>query len=170
MFVSLRYQSHDLVNLNRPDRRESNLSATILVINGPNLNNLGKRDSSLYGTKTLADIQDEITAKATELGVNVTFFQSNHEGAIVDHIQEKSDSTDGVIINAGALTQVGYSILDALLDSGLPFIEVHLSNIHARERFRQRSVFASKAIGQMAGFGPSGYIYALDHLSSVVKS
>jgi 3-dehydroquinate dehydratase-2 len=170
VLASLHYQTQDLVILKSPDRRESNLPATILVINGPNLNNLGKRDSSLYGTKTLVDIQDDITAKATKLGVDVIFFQSNHEGAIVDHIQEVSAHTDGVIINAGALTQVGYSILDALLDSGLPFIEVHLSNIHARERFRQRSVFASKAIGQMAGFGPSGYIYALDHLSSVVKS
>jgi 3-dehydroquinate dehydratase-2 len=146
------------------------LPATILVLNGPNLNNLGKRDASLYGTKTLADIQDDISSKASELGVNVKFFQSNHEGAIVDFIQESSSEANGVIINAGALTQVGYSILDALLDSGLPFIEVHLSNIHAREKFRQESVFAAKAIGQMAGFGPSGYIYALDHLTSVINS
>ncbi len=146
------------------------MSATILVINGPNLNNLGKRDASMYGTKTLADIQDDISAKASELGVVVKFFQSNHEGSIVDFIQESSGGADGVIINAGALTQVGYSILDALLDAGLPFIEVHLSNIHGREKFRQRSVFASKAIGQMAGFGPSGYIYALDHITAVVNS
>ena len=146
------------------------MPATILVINGPNLNNLGKRDPSLYGTKTLADIQKDIEAKASELGVGTKFFQSNHEGSIVDFIQESSSGAKGVIINAGALTQVGYSILDALLDSGLPFIEVHLSNIHAREKFRQESVFAGKAIGQMAGFGPSGYIYALDHLASVVNS
>ena len=146
------------------------MPATILVINGPNLNNLGKRDASMYGTKTLGDIQDDISAKATELGIGVKFFQSNHEGSIVDFIQESSAGADGVIINAGALTQIGYSILDALLDAGLPFIEVHLSNIHARERFRQRSVFAAKAIGQMAGFGPSGYIYALDHITSVVNS
>ncbi len=145
------------------------MPATILVINGPNLNNLGKRDASLYGTKTLADIQDDISAQASELGVEVTFFQSNHEGSIVDFIQESSTGAHGIIINAGALTEVGYSILDALLDAGLPFIEVHISNIHARERFRQRSVFASNAIGQMAGFGPSGYIYALDHLSSVIN-
>ena len=146
------------------------MPATILVINGPNLNNLGKRDSSLYGTKSLADIEGEISALASQLEVGVKFFQSNHEGAIVDFIQESSTEADGVIINAGALTQVGYSILDALLDAGLPFIEVHLSNIHARERFRRRSVFASNAIGQMAGFGPSGYIYALDHLTSIVNS
>ena len=146
------------------------MAATILVINGPNLNNLGKRDASIYGTMTLAQIQDSISVKAAELGVEAKFFQSNHEGLIVDFIQESSDCASGVIINAGALTQVGYSILDALLDAGLPFIEVHLSNIHARERFRQRSVFASKAIGQMAGFGPAGYIYALDHLSTVINS
>ena len=146
------------------------MPATILVLNGPNLNNLGKRDASLYGIKTLADIQDDLYSKASELGVNLKFFQSNHEGAIVDFIQESSSEANGVIINAGALTQVGYSILDALLDSGLPFIEVHLSNIYAREKFRQESVFAAKAIGQMAGFGPSGYIYALDHLTSVINS
>ena len=146
------------------------MPATILVINGPNLNNLGKRDTLMYGTTTLAEIQENISAKAAELGVETRFFQSNHEGSIVDYIQESSAGADGVILNAGALTQVGYSILDALLDAGLPFIEVHLSNIHARERFRQRSVFASKAIGQMAGFGPSGYIYALDHIASVVKN
>ncbi len=144
------------------------MPATILVINGPNLNNLGKRDASLYGTKTLADIQDDISTRASELNVAVKFFQSNHEGSIVDFIQETSSEADGVILNAGALTQVGYSILDALLDSGLPFIEVHLSNIHAREKFRQESVFAGKAVGQLAGFGPSGYIYALDYLASVV--
>ncbi len=124
----------------------------------------------MYGTTTLAQVQDNISAKAAELGVEAKFFQSNHEGSIVDFIQESSDGASGVIINAGALTQVGYSILDALLDAGLPFIEVHLSNIHGRERFRQRSVFASKAIGQMAGFGPAGYIYALDHLSTVINS
>ncbi|HCI85395.1 MAG: 3-dehydroquinate dehydratase [Chloroflexi bacterium] len=146
------------------------MPATILVVNGPNLNNLGKRDHSLYGTKTLADIEGDIAAKAEALGVTVRFFQSNHEGAIVDFIQEESSGASGVILNAGALTQVGYSILDALLDASLPFVEVHLSNIHAREKFRQESVFAAKAVGQMAGFGPSGYIYALDHLTSLIDS
>ena len=146
------------------------MPATILVVNGPNLNNLGKRDHSLYGTKTLADIEGDIAVKADELGIAVRFFQSNHEGAIVDFIQEESSGASGVILNAGALTQVGYSILDALLDASLPFVEVHLSNIHAREKFRQESVFAAKAVGQMAGFGPSGYIYALDHLTSLIDS
>ena len=144
------------------------LPTTIIIINGPNLNNLGKRDTSLYGTKTLANIENDISEKASNIGVEVKFFQSNHEGSIVEFIQEWSDQADGVIINAGALTQVGYSILDALLDTKLPLIEVHLSNIHAREEFRQKSVFTGSAIGQIAGFGPAGYLYALEHISSLI--
>ena len=144
------------------------MPTTIIIINGPNLNNLGKRDTSLYGTKTLANIENDISEKASNIGVEVKFFQSNHEGSIVEFIQEWSDQADGVIINAGALTQVGYSILDALLDTKLPLIEVHLSNIHAREEFRHKSVFAGSAIGQIAGFGPAGYLYALEHLSSII--
>ena len=157
-------------NMNDPTIGRPILPSTILIINGPNLNNLGKRDVSIYGTKTLNDIQGDISNKASSLGVDVKFFQSNHEGSIVDFIQGSSVEANGIIINAGALTQVGYSILDAILDTGLPFIEVHLSNIHAREKFRQESVFAGKAIGQMAGFGPSGYIYALDHLATIINS
>ena len=144
------------------------MPTTIIIINGPNLNNLGKRDTSLYGTKTLANIENDISIKASNIGVEVKFFQSNHEGSIVECIQEWSDQADGVIINAGALTQVGYSIIDALLDTKLPLIEVHLSNIHAREEFRQKSVFAGSATGQIAGFGPAGYLYALEHLSSII--
>ena len=144
------------------------MSKTIIIINGPNLNNLGKRNASLYGTKTLEDIENDLSLKASNIGVEVKFFQSNHEGSIVEFIQEWSDQAEGVIINAGALTQVGYSILDALLDTKLPIIEVHLSNIHAREEFRQKSVFAGSAVGQIAGFGPAGYIYALEHLSSII--
>ena len=144
------------------------MPTTIIIINGPNLNNLGKRDTSLYGTKTLANIENDISIKASNIGVEVKFFQSNHEGSIVEFIQQCSDHADGVIINAGALTQVGYSILDALLDTKLPLIEVHLSNIHAREEFRQKSVFAGSAIGQIAGFGPAGYLYALEHISSLI--
>ena len=144
------------------------MPTTIIIINGPNLNNLGKRDTSLYGTKTLANIENDISVKASNIGVEVKFFQSNHEGSIVEFIQEWSDQADGVIINAGALTQVGYSILDALLDTKLPLIEVNLSNIHAREEFRQKSVFTGSAIGQIAGFGPAGYLYALEHLSSII--
>lgn len=138
----------------------------LLVINGPNLNRLGKRDPALYGSTTLADIERTTKARAAELGVEVEFFQSNHEGAIVDYIQERSAGAAGIIINAGALTQVGYSILDALLDAGLPVVEVHISNIHAREEFRRRSVLAPFVKGQVAGLGWRGYLYALDFLAA----
>ena len=141
----------------------------ILVINGPNLNNLGKRESSLYGSITLADIEERVAARANELGVSVACFQSNHEGAIVDWIQAQSDNAIGIIINAGALTQVGYSILDAILDTKLPTIEVHISNIHAREEFRRHSVIAPFAIGQIAGLGWRGYIFALESLVAHTK-
>lgn len=137
-----------------------------LVINGPNLNRLGRRDPKLYGSTTLADVEKALTRRAGELGAAVTFFQSNHEGAIVDFIQGNAGAASGVIINAGALTQVGYSILDALLDSGLPVVEVHISNIHAREEFRRHSVIAPYAKGQVAGLGWRGYLFALEYLAS----
>lgn len=141
----------------------------ILVINGPNLNNLGKRDSGHYGSVTLSDVNASISSRAAEIGVEVSFFQSNHEGAIVDHIQDYGPDASGVIINGGALTQVGYSILDALLDTKLPVVEVHLSNIHAREEFRKHSVIAPYAAGQIAGLGWRGYIYALDFLKNHIE-
>ncbi len=136
----------------------------ILVINGPNLNMLGKRDTSHYGADTLADIEARITERAEELEVDVEFFQSNHEGAIVDHLQATAGSVDGVVINAGALTHYGLSLKDALADSKLPVAEVHISNIHAREEYRHHSVVAPIAVGQIAGFGWRGYLYALDFL------
>ena len=141
----------------------------ILIINGPNLNNLGKRDAGHYGSITLADIEDRVAARAEELGVEVAFFQSNHEGAIVDWIQAETDNAGGIIINAGALTQVGYSILDAVLDSKLPVVEVHISNIHAREEFRRHSVIAPYAMGQIAGLGWRGYVFALESLVAHIE-
>ncbi len=140
-----------------------------LVINGPNLNNLGRRDTEHYGAMTLTDIEGRVAKRAQETEVEVAFFQSNHEGYIVDWIQSESGNADGVIINAGALTQVGYSILDAILDSKLPMIEVHISNIHAREEFRRHSVIAPYALGQIAGLGWRGYVYALESLVEHVK-
>ena len=136
----------------------------VLVINGPNLNNLGKRDAAMYGGDTLADIQNRIHVRAGELGVEVDFFQSNHEGAIVDYLQASSSSADGIVINAGALTHYGLSLRDALADSRLPFVEVHLSNIHAREEFRHHSVLAAIADGQIAGLGWRGYLFGLEYL------
>ena len=136
----------------------------ILIVNGPNLNNLGRRDPGHYGSRTLADIESDISQKADALNAEVAFFQSNHEGAIVDFIQQSSDEADGVIINAGALTHYGLSMRDALSDARLPIIEVHISNIHARDEYRRHSVVADMAVGQIAGFGWRGYLCALDFL------
>ena len=138
-----------------------------LVINGPNLNALGSRDVAIYGSVTLAEIEARISAKATELGVEVDFFQSNSEGAIVDYIQ--SNPAQGIIINPGALTHYGYSLRDALDDSHLPIVEVHLSNIHAREEWRRHSVVADMALGQVSGLGWRGYLAALEYLAALIK-
>ncbi len=140
----------------------------ILIINGPNLNNLGRRDAAHYGTVTLAEIESRVRDRAAELGASATFFQSNHEGAIVDFIQRETDGADGIIVNAGALTHYGYSMRDALADARLPIVEVHLSNIHARDEYRRHSVIADMAVAQIAGLGWRGYVCALDFLVSLV--
>ena len=137
-----------------------------LVVNGPNLNWLGRRERSVYGAKTLADIEVAVSTRASELGVDVGFFQSNHEGAIVEHLQAESDSASGLILNAGALTHYGLSLRDALADSRLSVVEVHMSNIYAREEFRHHSVVAPLAVGQIAGLGWYGYVLALEFLAS----
>ncbi|MGB2583790.1 MAG: type II 3-dehydroquinate dehydratase [Dehalococcoidia bacterium] len=134
----------------------------ILVIHGPNLNVLGSRQVSLYGDKTLAEINSLLDKAAYELGVELETFQSNHEGALVDFIQEKSSEATGILINPGALTHYGLSLRDALADTSLPVIEVHLSNIYAREEFRQQSVIAPVSRGQISGLGWRGYIAALE--------
>ena len=136
----------------------------ILLINGPNLNALGKRDTSIYGSKTLPEIEAEVVAGGKELEAEILCFQSNSEGEIVDYIQKRTPEAHGIIINGGALSHYGLSLRDALVDTGLPLIEVHLSNIHARESWRQHSVTGSVAIGVIAGFGWRGYLYALDYL------
>ena len=141
----------------------------VLIVNGPNLNKLGTRDTSQYGSDTLADIETRLRECAESLGVELDFFQSNHEGEIVDYLQEAATDAAGLVVNAGALTHYGISLRDAIADTQLPFVEVHLSNIHAREEFRHHSVIASLAEGQIAGLGWRGYLYALDYLVETIE-
>lgn len=129
----------------------------ILVINGPNLNLLGTREPGVYGSTTLKDINARLEAVALELGVEVDFFQSNHEGELVDKIQEARDSADGVLINPGAYTHTSIAMRDGFASVLVPFVEVHLSNVHAREEFRRRSYFSDLALGTVVGFGPNSY-------------
>ena len=133
----------------------------ILVIHGPNLNLLGKRDREVYGDKTLEEINSLVGQRAKELGVDVAFFQSNNEGDVIDFVQKESPAADGIIINPGALTHYGLSLRDALSDTGIPTVEVHLSNIYAREEFRRKSVMAPVVKGQISGLGWRGDIAAL---------
>jgi len=140
------------------------LAKSILVLNGPNLNLLGTREPQIYGSQSLAQIEADLSAHAQRLGVAVRFFQSNHEGALVDRIQAaRSDGTDFLILNAAALTHTSISLRDALAAVGLPFLEVHLSNIHRREPFRQVSMLADLALGTIVGLGPAGYRMALEY-------
>jgi len=137
----------------------------ILVIHGPNLNMLGKREKSIYGEKTLHQIDAMLKKEAGALNIEVYIFQSNHEGALIDFIQEQAASAGGIIINPGALTHYGFPLRDALVDSKLPVIEVHLSNIYSREEWRAKSVVAPVAIGQICGLGWKGYVIALHVLA-----
>jgi 3-dehydroquinate dehydratase-2 len=142
----------------------------ILIIHGPNLNMLGKREKSIYGEKTLQQIDALLKKEARALGVDVLTFQSNHEGALVDFVQEQAGSARGIIINPGALTHYGFSLLDALVDSKLPVIEVHLSNIHQREEWRAKSIIAPVAQGQISGLGWRGYVAAVQILAGKLKA
>ena len=141
----------------------------ILVINGPNLNMLGKRDKAYYGDKTLPQIDTLLKKQGKSLGADVVSFQSNSEGELIDFIQKNSAQAAGIIINPGALTHYGLSLRDALVDSRLPVVEVHLSNIYAREEWRAKSVMAPIARGQITGFGWWSYIAALQILVSELK-
>jgi 3-dehydroquinate dehydratase-2 len=138
----------------------------ILVVHGPNLNMLGKRQTSVYGDKTLSEINSLLEQRARELGIELEVFQSNHEGALIEFLQEKHADASGIIINPGALTHYGLSLRDALADTSLPIVEVHLSNIYAREEFRHKSVVAPLARGQISGFGWRGYVAALELLAA----
>ena len=142
---------------------------SFLVINGPNLNTLGQRNQAIYGTLTLLEIEEKIKSLASDLGVEVGFFQSNNEGDIVDYIQRRGRDVEGIIINPGALTHYGLSLRDALTDVQIPVVEVHLSNIYSREEFRRHSVIAPIAIGQVTGLGWRGYTAAIELLVAIVK-
>ena len=144
-------------------------SATILVLNGPNLNLLGVREPATYGRDTLADIEEGCLERAAALDLSVDFRQSNHEGQLVDWIQEARETADGIILNAGAYTHTSIAILDALKASELPVIEVHLSNIHRRESFRHHSYVSEAAQGMICGFGGQGYLLALEAMAQLVK-
>lgn len=141
----------------------------ILVLQGPNINMLGRRKASQYGTMTMDEIHARLSDRAKELGCDIEFFQSNHEGALVDQVQVSRDEADGLILNPAGLTGVGYSLRDAVEDSGLPMVEVHLSNIHAREEFRRHSCFSAIAMALVAGFRWRGYIAALEMLVATIE-
>lgn len=135
--------------------------AQILVINGPNLNLLGQREPEIYGTATLADINRQLTELAQQHSVELDFYQSNHEGEIIDRLHSAINSVDGILINPGAYSHYSIAIRDAISSVRIPVVEVHLSNIHAREEFRQHSVIAPVAVGQISGFGTQSYALGL---------
>jgi 3-dehydroquinate dehydratase-2 len=142
----------------------------LLVLHGPNLNLLGRREPELYGTLTMEEINRSIGQLATELGCSVSFFQSNSEGALIDAIQAAADKVDGILINPAAYTHTSIAIRDALSSVKLPFVEVHLSNIHRREEFRHTSLTAPLAVGQISGFGRDSYLLGLRALFSYLKN
>ena len=146
------------------------MSSTILVIHGPNLNLLGKREPEDYGYLTLEDINQQLTAQAEKATLQLDTFQSNWEGAIVDRIhQAQQDGVQYIIINPAALTHTSVAVRDALLGVAIPFIEVHLSNVHAREAFRHHSYLSDKAIGVICGLGAKGYAAALDYIIEKIQ-
>lgn len=140
----------------------------ILVIHGPNLNLLGKREPNVYGKLTLDEINDKLILKAEKLGIRLEFMQSNHEGVIVDAIQQAEGCFAGIVINAAAFTHYSIAIRDALAAVSVPAIEVHLSNIYKREEFRHHSVIAPVVHGQISGFGADSYLLALEAVAGIV--
>ncbi|HAW48225.1 MAG TPA: type II 3-dehydroquinate dehydratase [Roseovarius sp.] len=138
--------------------------ASILILNGPNLNLLGTRQPEVYGHETLGDIEAMCRAHAEALGLALDFAQSNHEGALIDAIHAARGQHDGIILNAGAYTHTSIALMDAISSAEVPTIELHLSNVHARESFRHRSYIARVALGVICGFGAQGYVLAIDAL------
>jgi 3-dehydroquinate dehydratase-2 len=143
---------------------------TILVLNGPNLNLLGLREPAIYGHETLSDIEEACLERAAELGLALDFRQSNHEGQLIDWIQEARQTADGIVVNAGAFTHTSIALLDALKAAELPVVEVHLSNIYRREEFRHNSYISRAANGVICGFGLHGYELALAAMARLLRS
>ena len=142
----------------------------LLALHGPNLNLLGTREPGVYGSQTLDQVNAELESRAQALGAAISCFQSNHEGALVDRIHEGRGSVDGILINAGAYTHSSIALRDALLGVVIPFVELHLSNTHAREPFRHHSTLADKALGVICGFGPLSYTLALEGLVAHLRA
>jgi 3-dehydroquinate dehydratase II len=138
----------------------------VLVVNGPNLNLLGKREPHIYGTRSLQDLESTVRSKAKSLGLEVSFYQSNHEGEIIDYLQEHGPGSVGIVINPAALSHYSIALYDCLQALALPVVEVHISNIHAREEFRSKSVTARAARGVITGLGFAGYEMALEFLAA----
>ena len=136
----------------------------VTVLNGPNLNLLGSREPEVYGTALLVDIEQLVRTRAKTVGAEISWYQTNHEGELVDLVQGLSGKADGALVNAAALTHTSISLRDALLATPVPFVEVHLSNIFAREEERRRSLFADLAVGLIAGFGARSYVLGFDAL------
>lgn len=136
----------------------------LLLLNGPNLNLLGQREPGIYGSGTLASIEERLRQEANAEGAELDCFQSNFEGALVERIHQAMGMSEGILINAGAYTHTSIALRDALLGVAIPFVELHLSNTHARENFRHRSLLADRAVGVVSGFGPMSYSLALQGL------
>ncbi len=137
---------------------------TILVVNGPNLNMLGQREPAIYGAATLADIEGAVRERATELDAEIDFFQSNSEGGLIDYLQANGPQSAGVILNGAGYTHTSVALRDCVAALPVPVVEVHISNIHAREEFRRVSLTAGVARGVISGLGPRGYVLALEYL------